>query len=108
MFEFTFKMFSEGYATLPAQGMASIPGHLAARLPAHLVGGVVGDRLLQRDPRLGQPLGREFQDLHTQLLTTDASTEKDGDCLGPDKPGTGGGLRGSGSVTIYPLNFSKP
>lgn len=34
MFEFTFKMFSEGYATLPAQGMASIPGHLAARLPA--------------------------------------------------------------------------
>ena len=34
MFEFTFKMFSEGYATLPAQGMAAIPGHLAARLPA--------------------------------------------------------------------------
>jgi phytoene dehydrogenase-like protein len=33
MFEFTFKMFSEGYATLPAGGMGEIPRHLASALP---------------------------------------------------------------------------
>ncbi len=34
MFEFTFKMFSQGSATLPALGMGEIPRQLAARLPA--------------------------------------------------------------------------
>lgn len=34
MFEFTFKMFSEGSATLPAHGMGEIPRQLASRLPA--------------------------------------------------------------------------
>lgn len=34
MFEFTFKMFTEGSATLPAKGMEEIPRQLAARLPA--------------------------------------------------------------------------
>ena len=33
MFEFTFKMFAEGRATLPARGMQRIPEQLAARLP---------------------------------------------------------------------------
>jgi len=33
MFEFTFKMFSEGSATLPAKGMEEIPRQLASRLP---------------------------------------------------------------------------
>lgn len=33
MFEFTFKMFSRGSATLPALGMGEIPRQLAARLP---------------------------------------------------------------------------
>jgi phytoene dehydrogenase-like protein len=33
MFEFTFKMFSEGSATLPARGMGAIPRQLAMRLP---------------------------------------------------------------------------
>lgn len=33
MFEFTFKMFAEGHATLPARGMQEIPRQLAARLP---------------------------------------------------------------------------
>jgi protoporphyrinogen oxidase len=33
MFEFTFRMFSEGFATLPAKGMQAIPDQLAARLP---------------------------------------------------------------------------
>jgi phytoene dehydrogenase-like protein len=34
MFEFTFRMFAEGDATLPAAGMAAIPAQLAAALPA--------------------------------------------------------------------------
>jgi phytoene dehydrogenase-like protein len=34
MFEFTFKLFSKGSATLPAKGMGEIPKQLAARLPA--------------------------------------------------------------------------
>jgi len=33
MFEFTFKMFSQGSATLPAKGMGDIPRQLASRLP---------------------------------------------------------------------------
>ncbi|MDA0814507.1 MAG: NAD(P)/FAD-dependent oxidoreductase, partial [Verrucomicrobia bacterium] len=37
MFEFTFKMFTEGFATLPAAGMQAIPKQLAARLPAGTV-----------------------------------------------------------------------
>ncbi|MFN0129672.1 MAG: FAD-dependent oxidoreductase [Verrucomicrobiales bacterium] len=37
MFEFTFKMFSRGGATLPAQGMQEIPRQLASRLPADAI-----------------------------------------------------------------------
>ena len=33
MFEFTFRMFSEGSATLPARGMGAIPRQLVGRLP---------------------------------------------------------------------------
>ena len=33
------------------------PGNLGTRFPAHFPGGVMNDRLLQRNPRLGQPLG---------------------------------------------------
>lgn len=33
MFEFTFKMFSQGRATLPSRGMGEIPRQLAAKLP---------------------------------------------------------------------------
>ncbi len=37
MFEFTFKMFTEGSATLPARGMGQIPQQLAEQLPpAHI------------------------------------------------------------------------
>lgn len=36
-FEFTFKMFSSGSATLPAEGMQAIPRQLAARLPAEAI-----------------------------------------------------------------------
>jgi len=37
MFEFTFKMFSQGSATLPTRGMGEITRQLAARLPAGAV-----------------------------------------------------------------------
>jgi phytoene dehydrogenase-like protein len=37
MFEFTFRMFSRGSATLPAQGMQEIPRQLASRLPADAI-----------------------------------------------------------------------
>ena len=37
MFEFTFKMFSKGSATLPAKGMGQIPLQLVKRLPAQTV-----------------------------------------------------------------------
>ena len=37
MFEFTFKMFSEGSATLPARGMSSIPLQLAHKLPPETI-----------------------------------------------------------------------
>lgn len=37
MFEFTFKMFGRGSATLPAKGMGEIPKQLAARLPADAI-----------------------------------------------------------------------
>lgn len=37
MFEFTFKMFSRGSVTLPAQGMQEIPRQLASRLPAEAI-----------------------------------------------------------------------
>lgn len=37
MFEFTFKMFSRGSATLPAQGMQEIPRQLASRLPTDAI-----------------------------------------------------------------------
>jgi phytoene dehydrogenase-like protein len=37
MFEFTFRMFSEGSATVPAKGMGEIPKQLASRLPENTV-----------------------------------------------------------------------
>ena len=37
MFEFTFRMFSAGSATVPAKGMGEIPTQLAARLPDEVI-----------------------------------------------------------------------
>jgi phytoene dehydrogenase-like protein len=37
MFEFTFKLFTQGSATLPAKGMGAIPKQLAQRLPAETI-----------------------------------------------------------------------
>lgn len=52
MFEFTFKMFSEGSATVPARGMGEIPRQLAERLPESAirfnspVSSLTGDRVV--------------------------------------------------------------
>ena len=37
MFEFTFKMFSQGSACLPAKGMGELPKQLAARIPSEQI-----------------------------------------------------------------------
>lgn len=37
IFEFTFKMFTQGYATLPAKGMGQLPAQLAAQLPDNAI-----------------------------------------------------------------------
>lgn len=37
MFEYVFKMFSEGHAAVPSEGMDRIPAQLAAKLPADTV-----------------------------------------------------------------------
>ncbi len=46
-------------------------GDFSARLPAHLPSRIVNDGLFERDPGLGQSLGRQLQDLqHTPPETT--------------------------------------
>ena len=37
MFEFTFRMFAAGNATIPAKGMQEIPRQLEARLPPDVI-----------------------------------------------------------------------
>jgi phytoene dehydrogenase-like protein len=60
MFEFTFKLFSQGSATLPARGMGEIPRQLAQRLPADSIR--YRTRVSQLSPRLRHPrLGRKTQ-----------------------------------------------
>lgn len=49
MFRFTFRMFAEGHAALPAGGMQRIPDQLLARLPAGTV--ETGVRALELDRR---------------------------------------------------------
>lgn len=48
MFEFTFKMFSQGSATLPALGMHEIPLQMARRLPADAIRR--GERVMEIQP----------------------------------------------------------
>jgi protoporphyrinogen oxidase len=49
MFEFTFKMFGQGSATLPAKGMGEIPKQLAARLPLDSI--TLNQKVVSVDPR---------------------------------------------------------
>ncbi len=63
MFEFTFRMFARGFATLPAKGMQEIPRQLATRLPENTI-------------RLNSPV---------QSVDGDGVTLADGEELGADK-----------------------
>ncbi len=72
MFEFTFKMFSQGSATLPARGMGKIPRQLAARLPEATIR--LGQRVAEIYPdgvmlQSGERLAGD-----TVVVATDAST----------------------------------
>ena len=88
LFEFTFKMFSAGSATLPQNGMQAIPEQLAARLPEaaiHLnspVTSVTGDHLTLaerseaeggNDDRIEKEAGTRHR-ATAIVLATDAST----------------------------------
>lgn len=72
MFEFTFKMFSQGSATLPARGMGDIPRQLAALLPEGTI------RLSEKvaEVRAGQVVLESGECLtgRAVVLATDAST----------------------------------
>lgn len=72
MFDFTFKMFSEGFATLPANGMQAIPDQLAAGLPAGAIR--LGNRVVSAEAH-GVTLedGERLAAKHT-VIATDASS----------------------------------
>jgi hypothetical protein len=52
---------------LTGDGVVTTPKNsdFTPRLPTNFVGSVVNHSLFQRDPRLGQALGREFQNLQS-------------------------------------------
>ncbi len=72
MFEFTFKMFSQGSATLPARGMGEIPRQLALRLPE----GTIRLREKVTEVKAGQVVLDSGEHLtgHAIVVATDAST----------------------------------
>ena len=72
MFEFTFRMFSRGSATLPAHGMGQIPRQLAARLPAEAIR--CGTRVVELRPGGVTLESGEKIDAAAVVLATDAST----------------------------------
>lgn len=72
MFEFTFRMFARGFATLPARGMREIPRQLAARLPTETIR--LNTRVRSAD-RAGVTLADEEQiAARAVVIATDADT----------------------------------
>ncbi|MEY5010396.1 MAG: hypothetical protein RLZZ253_1535 [Verrucomicrobiota bacterium] len=72
MFEFTFKMFSQGRATLPAKGMGEIPRQLAARLSPAAIR--LGAPVTQIQPGgIALQSGEKFQG-DAVVVATDATT----------------------------------
>jgi phytoene dehydrogenase-like protein len=72
MFEFTFKMFSLGSATLPARGMGEIPRQLASRLPPESIRlGARATKILPNIITLDS--GEQFHG-DAVVIATDAST----------------------------------
>ena len=72
MFEFTFKMFSQKSATLPARGMGEIPRQLAARLPEATIR--LGQRVEEVYPDGVMLQSGERIAGDTVVVATDAST----------------------------------
>lgn len=72
MFEFTFRMFSAGFATLPARGMQAIPDQLAARLPHDSIRLHAAVRAVE--PRAVILENGERLEADTVVVATDAST----------------------------------
>ncbi len=72
MFEFTFRMFSRGSATLPARGMGEIPRQLAARLPAEAIR--CGTKAVEVRPRGVTLESGERIDGDAVVVATDATT----------------------------------
>ncbi|MDA7643753.1 MAG: NAD(P)/FAD-dependent oxidoreductase [Verrucomicrobiales bacterium] len=74
MFQFTFKMFADGFATLPAKGMQCIPNQLAERLPTEAI------RLGSRVRAVGQHTVTmetgEILDADAVVVATDSETAK--------------------------------
>lgn len=71
MFEFTFKMFSQGSATLPARGMGEIPRQLASRLPPGTIR--LGAQVTEIQPgNITLESGDQFQG-DAVVVATDAS-----------------------------------
>jgi protoporphyrinogen oxidase len=74
MFDFVFKMFSQGHATLPAQGMAAIAEQLAHGLPAERVrlqSRVAALRSADQTTTITLETGEEFA-AKTLVVATDA------------------------------------
>ena len=72
MFEFTFKMFSQGSATLPSRGMGEIPRQLASRLPPGTIR--LGAQVTEVQPgSITLESGEQFHG-DAVVVATDAST----------------------------------
>lgn len=72
MFEFTFKMFSQGSATLPSRGMGEIPRQLASRLPPGTIR--LGARVTAIEPgSITLDSGEQFRG-NAVVVATDGST----------------------------------
>jgi phytoene dehydrogenase-like protein len=75
MFEFTFKMFSQGSATLPSRGMGEIPRQLAARLPPGTIR--LGSQVTEIQPgSITLESGEQFSG-DAVVVATDASSAAD-------------------------------
>ena len=72
MFEFTFQMFTKGYATLPDMGMQAIPEQLAARLPSSHIR--LHARAHQLEGTTVHLENGERMDASHVVIATDAST----------------------------------
>ncbi|MCH8475984.1 MAG: FAD-dependent oxidoreductase [Opitutales bacterium] len=72
MFEFTFKLFSQGNATLPAKGMGEIPLQLARRLPKGSIG--LQEKVCRVSPQSVTLASGEIIEGSATVVATDGST----------------------------------